>query len=160
RELMYTALTRSREALVLLIEGEDGTGLFDLSRPENSETARRNTNLFFAGVRREADDFRYAAHLVHRTPKGEMVQSKSELAIATYLEENDMAYKYNRPFEGTSAPGRVRPDFSFTSDAGDLILWEHLGMLDRDDYKRGWEWKKEWYEKNGYVVGTNLFVTK
>ncbi len=160
RELMYTALTRSQEALVLLVEGNDGAGLFDLSRPENSETARRNTNLFFGGVRREADDFPYAAHLVHRTPKGEMVQSKSELAIAIYLEEKNMTYQYNRPYEGTSAPGRVRPDFSFTSDAGDLILWEHLGMLDRDDYKRGWEWKREWYEKNGYVVGKNLFITK
>ncbi len=47
RELLYTALTRSRDALVLLIEGNDGSVLFELSKPQNSETARRNTNLFF-----------------------------------------------------------------------------------------------------------------
>jgi hypothetical protein len=160
RELMYTALTRSQRGLVLFIEGSDGSGLFDLSRPQNSETARRNTNLFRSGVRREADDFPYAAHLVHRTPKGEMVQSKSELAIATYLDENGLPYQYNRPLEGTMAPGRVRPDFTFTNDAGDLILWEHLGMLDRDDYQRGWAWKKEWYSKNGFELGKNLFTTE
>ena len=32
RELLYTALTRSREQLVLFIEGDDATVLFDLSR--------------------------------------------------------------------------------------------------------------------------------
>lgn len=159
RELLYTALTRSRDALVLLIEGDNSTTLFELSKPQNSETARRNTNLFRPGVRREADDFPYAAHLVHRTPKGEMVQSKSELAIATYLEETDMPYRYIRPLDGTVAPGRVRPDFTFTSNSGELVLWEHLGMLDREDYLSGWVWKKEWYAKNGFELGRNLFTS-
>ena len=159
RELLYTALTRSRYALVLFIEGNDGAALFELSKPQNSETARRNTNLFRPGIRRESDDFPYAAHLVHRTPKGEMVQSKSELAIATYLEKIDMPYRYNRPLEGTVAPGRVRPDFTFTSNSGELVVWEHLGMLDRDDYLSGWVWKKEWYAKNGFEVGKNLFTS-
>ena len=35
--VIYTALTRSRDALVLLIEGNDSTALFDLSKPQNSE---------------------------------------------------------------------------------------------------------------------------
>ena len=39
RELLYTALTRSRDRLVLLIEGTDPTFLYDLTRPERSETA-------------------------------------------------------------------------------------------------------------------------
>ena len=51
RELVYTALTRSREQLVLLIEGDDATVFFDLTRPERSETARRNTNLFQGVIR-------------------------------------------------------------------------------------------------------------
>jgi hypothetical protein len=34
-------------------------------------------------------------------------------------------------------------------------------MLDRDDYRRGWEWKKDWYANNDYTQspcdrGTNL----
>ena len=134
RELLYTALTRSREQLVLLIEGDDATTLFDLSRPERSETAQRNTNLF-QGVVREADNaIPYAEHLIHRTEKGHLVRSKSELVIANMLHGLEMDYEYERVCEGTIEPGRLRPDFSFTMPDGDLIIWEHLGMLDRPDY--------------------------
>src|SRR5262249_433868 len=51
RELVYTALTRAKVQLVLLIEGDDVSALYDYSRPERSETHRRNTNLFQAIVR-------------------------------------------------------------------------------------------------------------
>ncbi len=159
RELLYTALTRSRDRLVLLIEGTDPTFLYDLTRPERSETARRNTNLFVGGVRRELDNVPYAEHLVHRTVRGELVRSKSELVIANYLHAAGLNYQYERPLEGTAAPGRLRPDFSFVDDAGDVFVWEHLGMLDRPDYRRSWDWKKAWYEANGFHEGTNLFTT-
>jgi hypothetical protein len=33
-------------------------------------------------------------------------------------------------------------------------------MLSLDDYRRGWEWKKAWYENNGFTLGTNLFITE
>lgn len=160
RELLYTALTRSKQKLVLLVEGGDPSVLYDLSKPSNSETARRNTHLFAPGVRRDADDFRYAAHLVHRTTRGVMVQSKSELAIANFCDTQEMpSYQYNRPLEGTKMVGKLRPDFTFVSDSGELVLWEHLGMLDRADYRRSWEWKKAWYEANGFSEGVNLFTT-
>lgn len=161
RELVYTALTRSKQSLVLLIQGENASPLFDLSRPANSETARRNTNLFAVGVR-AGDEFPYAAHLVHRTSKNVMVQSKSELALATYFASHDVGlgdYTYNRKLEGEGYPYRLRPDFSWETDSGELILWEHLGMLDREDYKKGWDKKREWYKVNGYVEGVNLFTS-
>jgi hypothetical protein len=159
RELLYTALTRSRDRLVLLIEGSDPTFLYDLTRPERSETARRNTNLFTGGVRRDEAQAPYAEHLVFRTTQGELVRSKSELIIANYLHGAGLAYQYERPLDGTSAPGRLRPDFSFVDDAGDVYIWEHLGMLDRPDYARSWEWKKAWYESNGFREGDNLFTS-
>ena len=159
RELLYTALTRSRQQLVLLIEGDDATTLFDLSRPEQSVTARRNTNLFH-GVVREADEaVPYAEHLIHRTDKGHLVRSKSELVIANMLHGLGIDYDYERVYEGTVERGRLRPDFSFTMPDGDLIIWEHLGMLDRPDYRRGWEWKRHWYERNGFENGKTLFAT-
>ncbi|MHB1937483.1 MAG: AAA family ATPase [Acidobacteriaceae bacterium] len=160
RELLYTALTRAQQHLVLLIEGKDASGLYDLTRPERSETARRNTNMFAAAVREQADDVPYAASLVHRTPNGVMVRSKSELVIANHLFDVGLQYFYERPLEGTKSPGRLRPDFSFVTDAGDVIVWEHLGMLNRDDYLRGWEWKLAWYKNNGYRLGENLFTTR
>ena len=159
RELLYTALTRSRQHLVLLVEGRDASFLYDLTRPERSETARRNTNMFTGGVRSDVGDAPHAEHLVHRTRRGEMVRSKSELVIANHLFSVGLQYEYERPLDGTAAVGRLRPDFSFITDAGDLILWEHLGLMSRDDYRRGWQWKKAWYEQNGYLEGTNLFTT-
>jgi len=162
RELLYTALTRSREKLILLLEGDDASNLYELSRPEESETARRNTNLFIGAVREQSGVIPRAEHLIHRTEKGHMVRSKSELVIANIIfhVEGLRDYEYERPHEGTSAPGKVRPDFSWATPAGDLVIWEHLGLLARDDYRRGWEWKKDWYEKNGFRVGENLFTTQ
>ncbi len=160
RELIYTALTRSRDKLVLLVEGKDMSFLYDLTRPEKSETIRRNTNLFKAGIRYGLEDVAYADHLVHRTDRGEMVRSKSELAIANYLYSHGLKnYQYERPLQGDVAPGKLRPDFSFIDDSGDVIIWEHLGMMDREDYRRGWEWKQEWYGKNDFHEGDNLFTT-
>ncbi|QQA41784.1 AAA family ATPase [Pelagovum pacificum] len=159
RELVYTALTRSREQLVLLIEGDNATVLFDLSRPEQSETARRNTNIFQGVIRVADDSVPFAEHLIHRTEKGHLVRSKSELVIANMLYQMDIQYEYERVCDGTVAPGRLRPDFSFITPDGDLIVWEHLGMLSRPDYRRGWEWKSEWYTKNGFVEGETLFTS-
>lgn len=160
RELLYTSLTRSREQLVLLIEGTDASSLFDLSRPEASETARRNTNVFHSAVRLGPDEIPYAEHLIHKTEKGHMVRSKSELVIANLLFRENIPYEYERICEGTAEEGRLRPDFSFVTPDGDLIIWEHLGMLNREDYRRGWEWKRQWYLTNGYVEGKTLFSSQ
>lgn len=159
RELLYTALTRSREQLVLLIEGDDPSLLFDLTRPERSETARRNTNLFQGVIRIADDTVPFAEHLIHRTEKGHLVRSKSELVIANMLFQQGIGYEYERICDGAMAPGRLRPDFSFVTADGDLIIWEHLGMLSRPDYKRGWDWKRDWYHKNGFVLGKSLFTS-
>ena len=159
RELLYTALTRSRDQLVLFIEGDNASTLFDLSRPEQSETARRNTNLFQGIVRMSDEEIPYAEHLIHRTEKGHLVRSKSELVIANMLYQMGIDYEYERVYEGTNELGRMRPDFSFVTPDGDLIIWEHLGLLDRPDYKRGWEWKRNWYEQNGFVDGETLFTS-
>ena len=134
--------------------------LFDLSRPERSETARRNTNLFHGNIRARDDAIPYAENLIHRTEKGHLVRSKSELVIANILHQLGIEYEYERVCEGTAEPGRLRPDFSFVTPEGDLLLWEHLGMLQREDYRRGWAWKKAWYDKNGFKAGTTLFTSR
>lgn len=160
RELLYTALTRSRDHLVLLVEGNTASSLYEFTKPESSETTRRNTNLFRLAIREHMDTVPYAEHLIHKCDKGHMVRSKSELVIANKLWQMGIDYEYERPVEGEVVPGKMRPDFSFVDPAGDLILWEHLGMLFRDDYRKSWEWKKDWYAKNGFIEGENLFTTQ
>jgi hypothetical protein len=64
-----------------------------------------------------------------------------------------------RPLDGTGMGNRRWPDFTFIDDAGDLIVWEHLGMLDRPDYRAAWERKRAWYDDNGFAEGIDLFTT-
>jgi ATP-dependent exoDNAse (exonuclease V) alpha subunit len=162
RELLYTGLTRAKDRLVLLIEGDDPSGLFEWTLPERSETARRNTNLFRGAVREDADQTPYAEHLIHRLSDGRMVRSKSELAIGIELQRLGLwkDCHYERVLEGTAAPGRLRPDFTFIDAAGDPLIWEHLGMLSKRSYRESWEWKLQWYADNGYELGKNLFTTE
>lgn len=159
RELLYTALTRSRRQLVLFIEGDDASLLFDLTKPERSDTGRRNTNLFFTTVRQNVTTVPYAEHLIHRVKKGHLVRSKSEVIIANELFNMDIDYYYERPLEGSNKGGTRLPDFSIPDPAGEIIIWEHLGLLSKPDYRAGWERKKRWYEENGFIEGQNLFVT-
>ncbi len=160
RELLYTALTRSRERLVLLVQGDDASRLYAYSLPGASDTTRRNTNLFTPAVRDPASDYPNARYLIHRTPGGQLVRSKSELVIANMLEHMDIPYKYEEPFFGETEPGRRFPDFTFATAAGRRIIWEHLGMLTLPDYARGWEEKRLWYKRNGYLEGAQLFTTR
>ena len=51
-------------------------------------------------------------------------------------------------------------NFSFVDPAGELILWEHLGMLHREDYRLGWEWKRQRCIDNGFVEDETLFTTR
>lgn len=160
RELLYTALTRSRERLVLLIEGDDSGLLYDLSKPERSNVACRNTNLFSAVVRREPDSPPHAEHLIHKALKGHMVRSKIELIIADKLFNAGIFYEYEKPLDGSIRKGRIFPDFSFADAAGDRIIWEHFGRMDDPQYLKGHEWKMKWYAENGFSEGENLFLTK
>ena len=111
-------------------------------------------------VRSDIESLPYAEHLLHTTLKGHLVRSRAELVIANILHDNKIEYQYERPFEGPVESGRLHADFSFDTPGGDLVIWEHLGMLNREDYRRGWEWKKGWYERNGFVLGDTLFTSQ
>lgn len=47
------------------------------------------------------------------------------------------------------AEGTMRsPDFTIETVLGDLVIWEHLGMLDDPHYAQKWASKKSWYARN------------
>lgn len=160
RELLYTALTRARNRLILLVQGHDTDQLYKLTRPEHSDTAGRNTNLFTPGIRRTDIGIPFAEHLIHRTARGEMVRSKSEVIIANLLNTASLDYTYERELTGEVTGGTIRPDFTFIDPGGDVIVWEHLGMMDRSDYRASWERRRKWYEQNGFQIGTTLFTSQ
>lgn len=155
-ELLYTGLTRQQDKVVILHQG-DLADLRTLSSPSRSETASRLTNLFEdpapapTAVSREDEPRLLDEHLIHKTSQGEVVRSKSEVIIANLLYEKGIDYRYEEPFTGDD--GRtVFPDFTYEDAAtGELVIWEHLGLLHTADYRRKWQKKKKWYQANGII---------
>jgi len=147
--------------VVVLLEGEPDEPWFlhELSSPTRSDTARRNTRLFlkYELVRPGQEDIPFNERLIHRTVRGEMVRSKSELVIANHLHGEGIEYQYERPLERNG--DRKLPDFTYVSPAGDEIVREHLGLLHQADYAHAWESKKKWYSANGFTEDQNLFWT-
>jgi hypothetical protein len=157
RELVYTGLTRSRNQLILLVQGNDVSDLLKLRNPDASDTNRRNSNIFNYSIR-DLETRPYAQHLVHRAKDGQMLRSKSELFIYTQCLDNGLTPLYEERFEGEDGKWKL-PDFTFEDDAGDPIIWEHLGMMDDKGYESDWRKKKEWYATQGITEGENLFST-
>lgn len=154
RELMYTALTRQKDRVVILHEGTV-SDLRELAQPWRSETARRLTNLFAPpqpvtlNLRGQAR--RFDRHLMHIAVDGTPMASKNEVIIAGLLDRLVPGrWQYEQPLRG--ADGReVLPDFTIAADDGRTVYWEHAGMLDLPDYARKWELKKDWYAANGIL---------
>lgn len=151
RELLYTALTRFRKRVILLIE-KDISVLAQFRRPEHSEVTLRNTNLFEPQLRpaeRGATAFRHL--LIHQAGDGTMVRSKSELIVLEALLKTGASVRYEQPLASPSAPSDFRlPDFTVLFE-GETYYWEHLGMLDVTSYARSWARKRAWYERNGFL---------
>ena len=149
RELLYTALTRQRDRVVILHQGQR-TDLRKYSLDDRSETARRLTNLFAVPEPIEVDGRFFENSLIHRTARGEMVRSKSEVILADHLAGKGVDYAYEQPL--TIKGVTKYPDFTVEDmESGVNFYWEHCGMLHVPNYRRRWEEKLAWYEANGIV---------
>ena len=171
RELLYTALTRQQARIVILHQG-DLRNLRRYANDKYSDIARRLTNLFVPpkpmpfevdGAERFLEE-----GLIHRTKRGDLVRSKSEVIIANELLAQGIdRYEYEAAL---SLPdGRTRyPDFTVVDDdTGARYYWEHLGLLHNPDYEARWNRKLEAYrgasilpyDEGGGEEGT-LIVTR
>lgn len=148
RELLYTALTRHQDKLVILHQGPIHE-YRSYASDEHSEIARRMTNLFVDPLPRavtvRAQPRFLEEGLIHRTESGKLVRSKSELLIAEKLDARGIDYYYEQPLVLPS--GRIRyPDFTISDHArGITFYWEHLGLLDDPGYRERWSRKRAEY---------------
>ena len=161
RELLYTALTRQENRIVLLLQG-DIHSLINYASAQFSETARRFTFVFDPPKPREiAMVPAYGAQptgrmparqwcddrFIHRTGSGLAVESKSELVVATELELAEIPFIYNDRVEKF---GETRyPDFTINDpDTQQVYYWEHCGVHS-SSYQRRWNRKLKWYARQG-----------
>ncbi len=149
RELLYTALTRHTDRLVILHQG-DIAEYKKYSSDSYSETARRLTNLFEAPKMVEIGGTFFEDRLINRTSKGEAVRSKSEVIIADRLSHYNVSYTYEKAL--TIDDVTKYPDFTIEDEeSGQTYYWEHLGMLQNEEYEKRWKEKLAWYKSNGIV---------
>ena len=157
-ELFYTGITRATRHCTLLIE-QDISPLLKIRRPDSSHLVGINCSLFdftpapdgFELLRREGylEDRK-----IHRTLADVMVRSKSEVIIANLLFDREVAFEYEKPLYAPDGSFYL-PDFTINW-RGERFFWEHLGLLVRDEYRRKWQTKREWYEEHfpGRLVTT------
>ena len=152
RELVYTALTRSKTRLTLLVQKTPRTNPLRVAR-ERSVLLLRNSSIFADPV---------DARRIYEPEPGVKVQSKVEYVIYKMLQdarkEGHLAFEYEHelelPIDGRRI--RVHPDFSVTV-GGKTFFWEHLGMLDRRDYASDWRSRVAGYRAEG--LGDVLVTT-
>lgn len=149
REMLYTALTRQKNRVVILHQG-DRSALRKYSSGDQSETARRLTNLFRAPSPVTIGGRFFEEGLIHRCIDGTMVRSKSEVIIYNALVSKGVQPVYEAPLK---LGGLTRyPDFTIDdSESGNKFYWEHCGMLHVKSYRERWEEKLSWYEANGVL---------
>ena len=152
RELVYTALTRSKSKLTLLVQTTPRVNPLRIAR-EHSDLLLRNSSVFGDPV---------DARRIYEPEPGIKVQSKVEYVIYKALQEARVAgrlsFEYERELK-LEIDGRrikVHPDFALTC-GGRTIFWEHLGMLDRRDYATDWRSRVKGYRAEG--LGDSLVTT-
>ncbi|MBW8324219.1 MAG: ATP-dependent RecD-like DNA helicase [Prolixibacteraceae bacterium] len=165
REMLYTALTRQTDKVIMLYQGN----LFDiksLSSPIHSDTLSRITNLFVKPDMVEVDGKYLEKNLIHQASDGRMLRSKSELTIYQRLLDKGLVPMYEKPLVIKEV--EKLPDFTLENDdTGVNYYWEHCGMLYDKGYAERWANKYQWYlandilpfENGGGENGT-LIVTK
>ena len=158
REMIYTALTRQKDKIIILYN-EDAYKLKKYSSVTFSDIARRFTCLFSAPKIVEFQKIFYEDKLIHKTKRGEMVRSKSEVIVANALFDAGIDYGYedDLPLKNGVV---AHPDFTIYKAGNPVYYWEHLGMLQKEDYRQKWDIKRKSYEENGIIEGKNLIISK
>lgn len=96
-------------------------------------------------------------HKIHPTTAGFYCRSKSEALIAEELTRYGLEYRYEQllPFKDVM----IFPDFLIKRADGKVFVWEHMGMLENEGYRKAQIKKLGYYMKNGIVVWDNLILT-
>lgn len=139
KELLYTALTRSRKTLSVFVHGHPGQDfkdtLFNKIRSRSYTDTRRTSilGLPFWDYSLEPE-------------KGIYVQSKVEYIIYKKLQEFkaknagfDFRYEVKPTVNGVQL--KMKTDFTVITTKGKIFYWEHLGLLGNVYYERKWKFK-------------------
>ena len=148
KELIYTALTRSKQRLFLFIYDEKENLL--VKSKGVSALLTRQSSIF---DKPEDKRLRYYPR------KGEKpVRSKGEYIIHKALQRSGLTFEYEEKLQLANLSFAIHPDFVIRFEDGTRIFWEHLGMLDTRKYFNDWMRRKKDYTEHDlfdFVVTTD-----
>jgi hypothetical protein len=156
RELLYTALTRQEDKVIILHQGEF-RDFIRFASSTASATARRFTDLFYLPDIKQIETKYYDGKYINISSLGEPMISKNEVIIANLLNgyRKQIRYAYEDKLKFDETGRTVKPDFIVDHlPTGRRFYWEHLGLMTLRDYRERWEKKRAQYLKEGFVLHT------
>ncbi len=101
----------------------------------------------------------YPEELKFETTNNKLMRTKSELIIANRLEYYGIPYLPEKPlfFDYDLYP--IYPDFTILKADETEIIWEHMGLMDKEEYFIKNCRRIRRYINNGYGLHTNLIIT-
>lgn len=155
RELLYTAITRQTEKLIILYN-EDPFRLIQYASDAHSEIAQRITCLFEMPTATNVNGKLYEERLVHQAKDGELMRSTSETIIADCLAKYGLFYEHEDVIDLSG--DRRTPTFTITDhNTGKTWYWEHIESSYIND--PGWLEKLDLYQSHTITEGDNLIIT-
>ena len=96
--------------------------------------------------------------LIHNTPSGAKVRSKSEAMIDMALYTNNIPFRYECELPLSSKT--YYPDFTIRHPlTGKIYYWEHFGLMDNPEYYAKATSKLHNYISHGILPGLQLIIT-
>ena len=136
KELIYTALTRSKNKLFLFIYKAE-ENLLEKARGY-SDLLTRQTSIFLPP---DENRIKYYPHGGEKP-----VKSKGEFIIHEALGRSGFNFKYENLLELKDKQYNIHPDFTIIRKGKKNVYWEHLGMLDTRKYLHDWQQRIEDYK--------------
>lgn len=143
KELLYTALTRSKFRLFLFLQ-DDGDEM-----GENPLWKFRNVSHLLG---RKSSIFKVPVDSRNRLmpdPHGKPVRSRVEYIIYRALDRSGLQFEYERKLQLDNREYDIHPDFTIELQNGKTVFWEHLGMLDVRKYFKDWQKRLADYKCQG-----------
>ena len=140
KELVYTALTRSRQRLTIFLQQTE-TNLLELAH-NRSSLLNRNTSIFSPPADNKSG---------YQPRKGIFVRSRIEYIIYKALEKSGLKFEYEEKLPLTKRPYAIKPDFTIHFGDKTRVFWEHLGKLDCRKYSRDWQRRLVDYKNHGHL---------
>lgn len=95
--------------------------------------------------------------LKYMTDAGIYVRSKSERTIADWLTRYKLPFKYEIKMD--CAGHIMYPDFIIRKANGEIVIWEHFGLMSNPEYYYRAMEKIRYYRELGFVQHKNLICT-